>query len=226
MADGEHGALEVQKVFLEPLGGAQIKVVRGLIQQQDVGFFKYEPCEVDPGALTAGERVKKLLPHPLWDIQTVCNAVAVYLHLIAAHTAEILGKAVVFRQKPFRRVILHLLCKLLEPCAYRVKLSVRVAQNVFRCPIRGIHRYLRYEPNALSGGYGHRAFVIVYFAYEDTEQRGLAAAVMAENADALTLGNVEAEPVKYIFTQFKGLDKSVDGYICHVFSPENYLTAA
>ena len=43
---------------------------------------------------------------------------------------------------------------------------------------------------------------------------------MAENADALTLGNVEAEPVKYVFTQFKGLYKSVDGYICHYISPK------
>ena len=43
---------------------------------------------------------------------------------------------------------------------------------------------------------------------------------MAENADALTLGNVEAEPVKYVFTQFKGLYKSVDGYVCHYISPK------
>ena len=36
MGHGEHGALELLQILLQPLGGPQVQVVRRLVQQQDV----------------------------------------------------------------------------------------------------------------------------------------------------------------------------------------------
>ena len=214
------------EIVLKPLRRAEVEVVRRLVKQQYVRLFKDEAREVHPRPLAAGEQVKRLLAHSLRDIQSVCHSVAVGIHVVSAEAGKVGREPVVLRKELVRLVGLHSFGKLVEACAYGVQLAVRVLQNVLGRPSVGIDGDLRYEPQALSGGYRHRALIIVYLTRQNAEQRRFAAAVMAENADALTLGNVEAEPVKYIFTQFKGLDKSVDGYICHVFSPENYLTAA
>ena len=43
---------------------------------------------------------------------------------------------------------------------------------------------------------------------------------MAENADALTLGNVEAEPVKYVLPNSKDFTSPLTRYVCHYISPK------
>ena len=219
MAYKQNGSLEVLEIILEPFGCTQIEVVCRLVKQEYVRFFEYKARKVDPRPLSAGEQVKGLLAHALRNIKAVCNAVAVGVHIISAETRKIGREPVVFRQKLIRLIMLHFMRKLIKACANGIKLTVSILKDVLGRPSVRVDGYLRDKPEALSGGYGHRALVVVYLAREYAE-RGLSAAVMAENADALTLGNVEAEPVKYVFTQFKGLYKSVDGYVCHYISPK------
>ena len=116
---------------------------------------------------------------------------------------------------------LHSFSKLVELRTYGIKLTVCILQNILGRPSVGVDGNLRYEPKALSGGYCHCALVIVDLAGQNAKQCCFAASVVSEYADAFALGNVEAEPVKYIFTQFKGLYKSVDGYVCHYISPKS-----
>ena len=191
-----------------------------LVKQKYVRFFEDEPREVNSRPLAAGEQVKRLLAHALRNIKAVCDAVTVSVHIIAAEAGKIGREPVVFRQELIRLVVLHFMRKLVKARAYGIKLTVSILKDVFCSPPVGIDGDLRNKPQSLAGGYGHRTLVVIYLAGQYAEERGLSAAVMAENADTLTLGNVEAEPVKYVFTQFKGLYKSVDGYVCHYISPK------
>ena len=75
MADDQHAAAKVQEVVLQPLGAAQIQMVGGLVQQQDVRVLQNEPGQVHPGLLPAGEGVEELGAHGGGDVQTVGHPV-------------------------------------------------------------------------------------------------------------------------------------------------------
>ena len=53
---GDHGALVRLEVPLEPRNGLGVEVVRGLVEEQQVGRGEQEPTERDAAALAAGER--------------------------------------------------------------------------------------------------------------------------------------------------------------------------
>jgi hypothetical protein len=63
-----------------------------------------------------------------------------------------------------------------------------------------------------------RALVAIHFAGEDAEERGLARAVGAQKAHPLPLVDLEGEPVQYVFSDFKGLYKSLRLNLDHLLS--------
>ena len=63
---------------------------------------------------------------------------------------------------------------------------------------------MRDEAHALAGRDGNLALVRAQLARQNTEERRLSAAVVAENADALPLGDGEAEPVENVPADLKG----------------------
>ena len=121
----EHGALEMQQVILEPLGSVQVKVVRRLVEKENVSVLKDEPREVDAGLFAAGEGVERLFAHGGGDVKTVCDAVSSCVHIVAAEAAEIVTQAVVLLQKRGGLVVLHEKPQLVEPVAYLVQTLVR-----------------------------------------------------------------------------------------------------
>ena len=84
VGDGEHRPLELAQILLQPLGGPQVQVVRRLIQQQDVGVLQDQTGQVHPGLFPAGQAFKQLLPHGLWDGQSVAHFVNPGVRLIAS----------------------------------------------------------------------------------------------------------------------------------------------
>ena len=89
--------LEVQQVVLKPLGCVQVEVVGRLVQKENVRVLKDEAGKVHAGLFAAGETVEALREHCGSDVQTVCHAAAVGIHVVAAETAKVVLKSVVFR---------------------------------------------------------------------------------------------------------------------------------
>ena len=98
MADGEHRTLEAQEIVLQPLCRVQVEVVRRLVQQENVGVLKDKARKVHAGLLPAGERIKGLGEHCRGNIQTVCHAAALNVHLVSAKAGIVGLKLIVLLQ--------------------------------------------------------------------------------------------------------------------------------
>ena len=217
MADGQHRAAEVEDIVLQPLRGAQVEVVGGLVEQEDVRVLQYQPRQVDARLFPAGEEVELPLAHLLRYVEAVGHAVALAVHVVAAQAAEIVAQAVVLGEQLRRAVALHLPLELGDARGHAAQSAVRLAQHVLRGPARGVARYLRYQPDAPAAVDGDVAAVLAYLAGEQAEERGLAAAVGPEDAHALAGVYVKAEAVQHGMAHFKGFFNVFYRYIDHFY---------
>ena len=142
MADGEHRTLEAQKIVLQPLRRVQVEVVRRLIQQENVSVLKDKAREVHTGLFPAGERIKGLGEHCRGNIQTVCDAAALNVHLVPAEAGIVSLKLVILLQQLCRLVVFHLRFKLVHARGDGVDMPVRVAQHLLDRPALGVDGYL------------------------------------------------------------------------------------
>ena len=90
-----------------------------------------------------------------------------------------------------------------------------VLQHVLGSPAFGVDGQLRNQTEALARRGADLPLVVIEGARQDPEQRGLAAAVRAEDADALAGFNLEAEPVQNVRTDLKGFDQTGDSNVNH-----------
>ena len=95
VADGQHRAAEVQYVVLQPLRGAQVQVVGGLVEKEDIGVLQDEAGQVHARLLAAAELVELALAHRGRDVEAVGHAVALPVHIVPAQAAEVVAEAVV-----------------------------------------------------------------------------------------------------------------------------------
>ena len=211
MADGENGALEAQQIVLQPLRGVEIEMVRGLVKQKNVGIFENQAGQVYPCLFPAGEGGEFLGEHGGGDVQAVCDPGPVHLHLIAPQKPEVLLQAVIFPEKGGRLVMLHALGELLHALGDCVEAAVGVLKNHLGGPALGIDRNLGDQAHALSRRNGDLPLVRPELARQDAKERGLAAAIVAEDAHALPLGHGEGETVEHISADLKGFDDIADG---------------
>ena len=193
VADDEHRAAKMQQICLQPLGRAQVEVVRRLVEQENVRVLEDEPREVHARFLPAGETVKRLRAHRGRDVQTVGHAVALVLHVVPAEAAEVFRQSVVLREQSGGVVRRHARGELVHARLHVVEPPVRLAQHVLRCPAVGVDRDLRDQPQPPPGGDGHGAGVRLQLTREDAEKRRLAAAVAPEDAHALAGVDVECD---------------------------------
>ena len=80
---------------------------------------------------------------------------------------------------------------------------------------RRVDRDLGDEAQPLSGGRHHLPLVPIQLAGEDSEHRGLARAVLAQQAHPLPLIHLEGEAVQYFFAYLELFGQVRDGYIYH-----------
>ena len=204
VTDGEDGALEVEDIVLQPFRGPQIQVVGGLVQQQDVRVLQDQAGQVYPGLLPAGETVKELLPLGCGDLQTVGHPVAVALHAVAAHAAEIVRQTVVRLQQSRGGVLLHLSRQFLHPQGHPREMGLGGAQHVLGGPALRKDGDLGDEADALAGGDADLPLVIIQGAGEDAEEGSLAAAVGTQDAHPLSGVDNKAETVQHKAADLKG----------------------
>ena len=195
VADDEHCALEAQEVFLQPFGGAQVEVVRRLVEQQDVRVLEDEPRQIHARFLPAGEALERLRAHFGGNVQTVGHAIALKLHVIPAAGAERLLQPVILLEQRGIIVLRHAHRERSELFLDRIQRAVRVAQHVLGRPVLRVDRDLGDEPQPSSGGDADLAGVRQQLAAQKPEERGFAAAVAAEDPDALPGVHVERDAV-------------------------------
>ena len=98
VGDGDHGAPEGADIVLQPLGGLQVQVVGGLVQQENVRVLQDQAAQVHPGFLPAGQLVKQPLAHIAVDGQAVGDLVDGGVGVIAAQALEPGGELAVAPQ--------------------------------------------------------------------------------------------------------------------------------
>ena len=210
MGDGDHRAAESPDVLLQPLGGVEVQVVGGLVQQQDVRVLQDEAAQVHPGLLPAGEAVKELLPLRLRNGQAVCDLVDRHIRVVAAEGLEPLGEGAVPPQGggvalPRRHPGLqgaHLLRQALQPGEGR-------AQHILHRVAGGVDRDLGDEAHPPALADDHAALVIVQLAGQYLEQGGLSGAVAAQQPHPLSLVHLKGQAVQDVPADLKGFDQAV-----------------
>ena len=195
MGDGEHRPLELVQVLLQPLGGPQVQVVGGLVQQEDVRVLQNEPGQVHPGLLPAGELVEELLPHALGDGQAVAHLVGLGVRLIAPGGLKGGGELVVPGQEGGVGPLPHLLRQGGHLPLHLPQGLKGGGQHILHGVPRRVDGDLGDEAHALARRNDHIPLVIVHDPRENAEQGGLAAAVGAQQAHPLPSVHLEGKSV-------------------------------
>ena len=180
---GEHGAFELLQILLQPLGGPQVQVVGGLVQQQDVRVLQNQAAQVHPGLLSAGELVKGPLAHLGGDGQAVAHLVLVGVHLIAAPGLECGGKLVIPGHGGLVLPPAHGLGQLGHLPLHLVQRGEGIIQHVLHRVACGIDGDLGDQAHPLARGDDHLSLVIVHHAGENAQQGRLAAAIRPQQSD-------------------------------------------
>ena len=224
VADGQHGAAEVENVVLQPLRGAHVEVVSRLVQQEDVRVLEYEPREIHAGLFAAGEQGELAPAHLGGDVEAVGDAVALVVHVVAAEAAKIVRELVIFFEQRLAAVRGHEALELLHSRGHGPQAGVRLAQHVLGGPALGVDGDLAYESHAPPAAYGRRALVGLQLAGEDAEERGLAAAVGAEYTHALPGRDFKGQPVQHRMADLEGFFQVLYAYVSHFSVPARFIS--
>ena len=219
VGDGQHRALVAIQILLQPLGGVEIQVVGGLVQQEDVGVLQNQAGQVDPGLLPAGQGGKELSPHIVGDLQAVAHLVQLGLGVVAAPRLKGGGEGVVPLQEGRIAVAGHAPGQLGHLFLHGVEPVKGGLEHVLHGIGRRIDRDLGDEAHPLARGDVHLPLVPVQLPGEDLEHRGLAGAVLAQQTHPLPLIHLEGEAVQYFFAYLELLGQVRDGYVNHLFTP-------
>ena len=215
MGDGQDSAFESLQVALQPLGGVQVQVIGGLVQQEDVGVLQNEPCQVDAGLLPAGQRVKGPLTHILPDAQTVAHLVQPGLRIIASSGLKGGGELVVPGHDGGVGVLAHPGRQVRQLPLHGVEGCEGGVQHVPHGVALRVDGDLGDQPDAFARGNGHRALIRVHLPGHHAEDGGLARAVPAQQAHPLPLVDLEGEAVQYSFADLKLFHQAGKLYVYH-----------
>jgi len=218
--DGEHGALVVLEEMLEPEHGLGVQMVRGLVEEQQIGRLEQELAESHATALTAGEHLHRHVGigqlegvHRLAELGIDIPAIGrIDLVLELAH----LGHEGV----EVRIGLGHLLADLVEA----VHLGEQVAEGHAHILDDGLivveRRLLLQEPHRVAGREAGIAVGNLLLACHDLEQGRLAHAVGAHDTDLGAGVKRQGHVVEndLVAMRFARLVHLVDE-LCHIKTP-------
>ena len=222
--DGEDGSLKPVDIGLQPLHTLEVQVIGGLVQEENFCLLQQEPGQIHPGFLPAGEHIKFLLPHRLRNSQAVADLVRIHVHVIAASGCKAVAQPVILVQDVFGGAGSHLPLQLLHPPPHLHQLLEGRAKHLLHRVPGGIAGDLRDEAQLLVGVDIDLPLVISNLPGENAKQRGLAAAVAAQNGHTLALLHLKGQAVQQIVSNFKGLYQILHGNISHNVSPKSVPT--
>ena len=219
MRDRQDRSLEVTDVVLQPLHAAQVQMVRRLVEQQDVRLLEQQARQVHARLFAAGQAVEFPAAHFGRDAKAVTDLVDFRVLLIAAARQIGVAQAVIFAQIRSGSILFERFFQFLHPALQRGQRNKGRAQHILNGKSGRIDRDLGDEAQLLSGGDMDLAGIGGQLPRQQAEQRRLAAAVAAHDADAFALVNVKAQSVQQGLADLKGLDQLVYRNIDHRSSP-------
>ena len=181
----------------QPRQRSFVQVVGGFVEQQKLRLFQENMSQVQPGALAAAQIRHGRLPAGLRDPQVVQRLLQPTLHGVAAPRLERgLHPGIAFQQF----LVPGTLCGRLE-CgrqalqlfAQLLQLAERGAQEVQHREADGARRLLGQVADGQVPAVGQPPVEVVVQAPDGPQQRGLAAAVGADQPDAVALANHEVQ---------------------------------
>ena len=215
MGDGQHRALEPLQIALQPLGGVQVQVVGGLVQQEDVGILQNEPCQVDAGLFPAGQGVKGPGAHIRPDAKAVADFIEPRLGVVAAPQLKGGGELVVPGHHLGGVPLRHFRGQVRQLRLHGAEGGESGVQHIPHGVAPGVDRDLGDQPQTLAGGDGDGPLVRVHLPGHHAENGGLARAVPAQQAHTLPLVDLEGETVQYPFADLELLDEAGQLYVNH-----------
>ena len=202
MGDDEHGALELAHELLDDPAALDVEVRLRLVEEQDVGPEDEARGERDELALAAAERGCRALEVAVGEAEVAQVADRVALEALGAERLALLEQARVALEHALHPVevarergVRELLLAAGEVGLERGEVRPRVAD-------RPAHRALvardelREMGDDRAAAQGHRAGVGLVGSREQAQQRRLARAVRADQADAGAGGKLEVETVE------------------------------
>ena len=197
VGDGEDGALVLAEVALQPLGGVEVQVVGGLVQQEEVGVLQNETGQVDPGLFPAGEGGKLLLPHGLGDAQARCDLAQRGGGVVAPGMLILRRQRVVpGQQRLVLRSLGQLGGKVGELGFHVVEPGKGGVQHVLHRVAVGVDRDLGNEPHPAALGQRDGAAVGDDLPADHPKEGGFARAVVAQQAHPLPGVHLEGDVFK------------------------------
>ncbi|CAL9328383.1 hypothetical protein SUDANB57_00017 [Streptomyces sp. enrichment culture] len=178
----------------EPVHGPVVEVVRRLVEQQPGRFVEDQGGQGEAGPLPSREAVHSAGPVEAGQAEDVQDLTDAGAELPAAATAELLLEAAVFGQ--YGREVAgfgrHALLRGAHSRGQLPELGRGPLQYVFDGEVVGGELgLLRQEPDAAGDRAHDLAVLRCEVTGEDTQQGGLAAAVLADQTDPLAVGDGE-----------------------------------
>jgi hypothetical protein len=205
--DDQGGPRKVVEGLFEPEHRGGIEVVRGLVEQQDVGLGNQRLREGHPSLLAARELPHGAIPSP--DPETAQADLRTVPELPSSLSFERGCERCLTCQKA-----LHVALPLLKCHHHRViglkggRHLTRTARHGVQDAHAGIHdRLLRQVPHAEAPADGQRALVHPFLPRQNAEEGRLAAPVASDQADLFSLLERKVNPVEQP-TRTMGLPES------------------
>ena len=190
-----------------------------LVQQQNVRFFQQQPGQIYTGFLAAGQAVKFLAPLLRRNAKAVADFVHLYVHVVSAAGLEPVGQGIVLPELGVCGAVCHFAFQQLHLLTYPQNIRIGRAQHILYGIALREPGYLRDQAQLFVGVHVDLAGIVVHLPGEDVEERGLAAAVAAQNGDALPFLNLEGQVFQKIFADDEEFCQIRYLYIYHGFSP-------
>ena len=204
MGHGDHGALVLLQVLLQPVDRLGVEVVGGLVEQQHVGFLQQQAAQGHAAALTTAQVLGQLVTlgaaqgvhrafQPIVEVPGVGSVDDVLqLGLSGKQFVHLLWILVVLRQAELEVDVL----KLLE-CVHHVlhTLLDHFLDRLGRVQLR----VLRQVAHRVARGKHHLALVLCLQTGDDLHQGGFTGAVQADDADLGAIVEGEVDVLEDLF---------------------------
>ncbi len=201
VADDQHGALQVLDPLLDPLDADEVEVVRRFVEQQQVGAGDEHAREGDAALLAARERGGLALPELRAQADAREHDLDVALGIPVRDGLELLVQALLLGQQPLELDALgrrDALVHELELAAHGTQLlQAGLDEAAHADPGRELGP-LRHVAQARALAQGHGAPVGLFEALDHAQERGLAAAVAADETDLLAGVDAQARAAQHL----------------------------
>jgi hypothetical protein len=191
----------VEQERLEPVRDIGVEVVRRLVEQQQVGVGDEQPRERDAAPFAARQlaAARVVAQHA----ECVQHGLGTVLDVVAAEVLEPFVEPLLFREQlvePFRRVLgrRELGVHTVECPEHLVAAGDAAHDDVADRRVGGQRGFLRQEAEPQVAAHRAVARVGDELAGEDAQQRRLAAAVRAEQADAFALVDDQRDALQQV----------------------------